>query len=487
MMIWSFKRKRKPDGTLVKHKARLCCHGGQQQWGVNFWDTYAPVVSWSSIRILLIMANLHNLTTKSIDFVQAYPQAKVKSNIFLHPPPGVEFTNNNDQTVLRLKRNLYGLNDAGRTWYEHLMDGLTAMGFSSCESDPCILKRGTDILILYVDDCVILSRNKNGADNIFQELAQRGFKLTDEGSMEEYLGMSIKRNKESFIVSQPHHIERIISSIPGMENSRSAKTPAATGTVLTKDEFGESRNDSWNYRSVVGMLNYLVNCSQPDLAFSVHQCARFCSNPKRSHEQAVKRVVRYLQFLRRTDSQGIVCRPNRSKSIDTYVDASFAGEWNSECSNEPSSVMSRTGYTIYYANCPVIWSSKLQTEIALSTTEAEYIALSQSLRDVLPLISLLRELKQSIPFEPSTPVIHCTVHEDNKGCIDLVEAPKVRPRTKHISLKYHHFRKHVKDGTVLVRYLESSKQIADILTKPLGDTQFATLRELLTGWSKNKV
>ena len=305
--------------------------------------------------------------------------------------------------------------------------------------------------------------------------------------MEEYLGMSIKRNKESFIVSQPHHIERIISSIPGMENSRSAKTPAATGTVLTKDEFGESRNDSWNYRSVVGMLNYLVNCSQPDLAFSVHQCARFCSNPKRSHEQAVKRVVRYLQFLRRTDSQGIVCRPNRSKSIDTYVDTSFAGEWNSEWSNEPSSVMSRTGYTIYYANCPVIWSSKLQTEIALSTTEAEYIALSQSLRDVLPLISLLRELKQSIPFEPSTPVIHCTVHEDNKGCIDLVEAPKMRPRTKHISLKYHHFRKHVKDGTVSVRYLESSKQIADILTKPLGDTQFATLRELLTGWSKNKV
>ena len=157
MMIWSFRRKRKPDGTLVKYKARLCCHGGQQQWGINFWDTYAPVVSWSSIRILLIMANLHNLHTKSIDFVQAYPQARIKTNIFLYPPPGVEFANNNDQTVLRLKRNLYELRDAGRTWYEHIMDGLTSIGFSACESDPCILTHGSDILILYVDDCVILS------------------------------------------------------------------------------------------------------------------------------------------------------------------------------------------------------------------------------------------------------------------------------------------------------------------------------------------
>ena len=218
------------------------------------------------------------------------------------------------------------------------------------------------------------------------------------------------------------------------------------------------------------------------MSFAVHQCARFCNDPKRSHKQAVKRILRYLLHTKRIGEQGIVFKPDRNKSIDTYVDASFAGEWNTAWSDEPSSVMSRTGYIILYANCPIIWTSKLQTEIALSTTESEYIAFSQALRDVIPLIELLRELSASVQFEQSTPIIHCTVHEDNKGCIDLVEIPKMRPRTKHIALKYHHFRTFVKNKTVSVRYCETAMQIADIFTKPLGDTQFAVLRKMMMGW-----
>ena len=144
--------------------------------------------------------------------------------------------------------------------------------------------------------------------------------------------------------------------------------------------------------------------------------------------------------------------------------------------------MSRTGYVILFANCPIIWSSKLQTEIALSTTESEYIALSQSLRDVIPLMGLLNEIRDVIPSGGQTPVVHCTVHEDNKGCIDLVETPRVRPRTKHIAIKYHHFREHVKNKTISVKYVETGRQVADIFTKALGDAQFGYLRGLLMGW-----
>ena len=98
MMIWSFKRKRDPEGNITKHKARLCCHGGQQEWGVNYWNTYSPVVSWSSIRILMTLSNLHNFHTKSVDFVQAFPQAKVKSTIFLKTPDGVELPGGTKQS-----------------------------------------------------------------------------------------------------------------------------------------------------------------------------------------------------------------------------------------------------------------------------------------------------------------------------------------------------------------------------------------------------
>lgn len=144
--------------------------------------------------------------------------------------------------------------------------------------------------------------------------------------------------------------------------------------------------------------------------------------------------------------------------------------------------MSRTGYVVLYANCPIIWCSKLQTEISLSTTEAEYIALSQSLRDVIPLIGLLKELQEILEFTSTVPTVHCTVFEDNKGCIDLVNAPRMRPRTKHIALKYHHFRSFVADKTISIQYVETSLQLADIFTKALSDVQFIKLRELMIGW-----
>ena len=395
---------------------------------------------------------------------------------------------NNGQLVLKLLKNLYGLKDAGRTWFEHLSDGLTDMGFVPASSDPCIFIQGSNIIILYVDDCVIISKTKQEADKVFSELEKRKFKLTDEGTMEEYLGIQIDHNSDgSYRISQPFLVDRIINFIPGMAEARSANSPACSSVTLTKDADGEPRKEHWNYRTVIGMLNYLVNCTHPELSYAVHQCARFCHDPKRSHEQAVKRIVRYLLSTQAKHKgnnrapQGILFRPDKTKSIDTYVDASFAGEWNTTWSDEPSSVMSRTGYVILYANCPIIWSSKLQSEIALSTTESEYIALSQSLRDVIPLIGLLNELQPVLSFTSDMPTVHCTIFEDNKGCIDLVNIPKIRPRTKHIALKYHHFRSSVCNKMISIRYVETKLQMADIFTKALNDRQFAVLRAMLVG------
>ena len=173
--------------------------------------------------------------------------------------------------------------------------------------------------------------------------------------METYLGIQIEKNDEGgFIMSQPFLIDRIIASIQGMKDANLCKSPASTTVNLNKDENGESRKESWNYRSVIGMLNYLVNSTQPDLAYSVHQCARFSNNPKKLHEQAVKRILRYLLFLKRNKSLGIKFTPMIEKSLEVFVDASFAGDWNSAWNEEPSSVMSRTGYVIKYGNCPII-------------------------------------------------------------------------------------------------------------------------------------
>ena len=292
-----------------------------------------------------------------------------------------------------------------------------------------------------------------------------------------------------YSLSQPFLIQRIIGFL-ALSDSRQHTTPAESNCLLHKDEEGPVRTYNWSYRSVIGMLNYLCG-TRPDILFAVHQCARFCEHPKLSHEKAVKRIVRYLK---NTPNEGVVLRPDSSRGIQCYVDADFAGSWNSTDSDDPSSVYSRTGYVIMYAGCPIVWVSKLQTEVALSTTEAEYIALSQAMRDLIPLLGLLEELSPVLKLSTDKPDVHwkacgyengqfvADLFEDNRGAYELAKAPKMRPRTKHIAIKYHHFREVVSNNTIRIHPIGTKDQVADIFTKGLARDQFQFLRKLLCGW-----
>ena len=242
---------------------------------------------------------------------------------------------------------------------------------------------------------------------------------------------------------------------------------------------GKPRKATWNYRQANGMLNYLQATSRPELAFAVHQCARFAIDPKLSHERAIKRIARYLLDSK---DRGIVYLIDQSRGIECHVDASFAGEWDKSDADNPDNLLSRTGFVISYAGCPIMWMSKLQTEIALSTAEAEYIALSQAMRQVIPLMNLLREINNIFPLHLPEPKMHCKVFEDNNSCISIAESNKFSPRTKHIALKYHHFRRFVKEGSIKILPIDTKDQVADIFTKPLDEHLFKHLRLKLSGW-----
>ena len=209
------------------------------------------------------------------------------------------------------------------------------------------------------------------------------------------------------------------------------------------------------------MLNYLEKTTRPEIEFSVHQCARFCEHPKLCHELAVHRIVQYLSG---TMDKGLTFIPDPKAGIECYGDADFSGNWCSNQSEDCSSVLSGTGYIIMYSKCQLIWASKLQTEIALSTTEAEYISLSQSLREVILLMGLLRENQRRFKVMKNTPKIKCTAFKDNNSCIALAKSPRMNPRTKYIALKYHHFCEYVSNGLIDVKYVDTNKQTADILT-----------------------
>jgi hypothetical protein len=281
-------------------------------------------------------------------------------------------------------------------------------------------------------------------------------------------------------LSQPHLIQQIIDDIGFNELTAAKPTPAASTLKLGRDLHGKPMKESWHYRSIIGKLNFLEKSTRPDIAYAVHQCARFSNDPKESHALAVKRIVKYLIG---TKDKGIYLRPD-NHSFECWVDADFVGNWDRVNADvDPSTAKSRTGYVINYGGCPISWASKLQTEVALSTTEAEYNALSTSLREVIHLMHLIDEAKlKGWRTVDEAPKIHCKVFEDNVGALEMARLPKMRPRTKHLCIRLHHFREKVRKGEISIHHIATELQVADMLTKPQPFVLFVAQRSTLMKW-----
>ena len=249
--IWSFKRKRNPFGDIVKYKARLCCHGGQTIRGVHYDETFSPVVAWSTVRMLLTFSEVYGWHARQIDFVLAFPQAEVRTDVYMQVPEKFRVSNgklNLDETaphpskqdnVVKLIKNVYGLKDASKTWVDHISSGLIDFGFTRSEVDPCLFIKGNLLFCLYVDDAICLTPDKREADKLIKDLEKRGYILTDEGPLSAYLGIQVDRLKGNKIsMKQPAFIERIITQ-SGLKDARMHDTPA--DTILTRDANGQDR------------------------------------------------------------------------------------------------------------------------------------------------------------------------------------------------------------------------------------------------------
>ena len=296
--VWAMRRKRRIKSKQVyKWKARLNLHGGQQEFGVNYWETFAPVVTWTSIRLVLILSIIHQWHTRQIDFVMAYPQAPIETPLWMEVPLGVAlhglFRKATDY-VLELKKNLYGQKQAGRIWYKHLTAGLIQLGFTPSVIDKCVFYRGTTLFLVYVDDGIIAGSSQEAIDQVIADL-QTIFKVSDEGDLTDYLGVNIERRDDGTIkLSQPHLIDQIIDDVNFQNDTKYKATPAASTKILNKDKSGEPHNASWHFRSIIGKLNFLEKSTRGELGYLVHQCARFCEEPKTSHTDAVHHIVRFL-------------------------------------------------------------------------------------------------------------------------------------------------------------------------------------------------
>ena len=197
--------------------------------------------------------------------------------------------------------------------------------------------------------------------------------------------------------------------------------------------------------------------------------------------RAVKRIGRYLLGTR---DKGLVINPRSPWLFDCWVDADYMGTWRYEDAHvDPMTSKSRSGWIVRFAGAPITWASKMQTITAMSTTEAQYIALLTSLREVIPLMGMLKEAQENgLQVKDIPPRVHCTVFEDNSGALELARMPKMRPRTKHINQAFHHFREYMERQEIVVKATPTDEQMADILTKPLPADTFIKHRQTIMGW-----
>ena len=480
---WVLRAKRYPDGRLRKHKARFCVRGDRQIEGVDYTEKYSPVVSWSTVRMLLTLSISQNLYTKQVDFSNAFVQARLKpdEHIFVDMPKGFEYINDrNEVHVLKLQRSLYGLVQAPLYWGNHLKAALEKHGLKQSACDPCMFVGDGVVCLTYVDDCLFFGKDQSKIDEKIELIQRDGLKLTVEEDIYAFLGVEVDRKSNGDVeLRQRGLIDKILVTC-GMVDCNTKSTPC-NQVPLGSDPSGDPVTGKFEYASVVGMLMYLSSNSRPDIQYAVHQCARFTHFPKKSHEDAIHRLCRYLKG---TKEKGLILKPSDDLTLDCYVDADFAGLYYVEDHQDPVCVKSRTGYCLTLGGCPLIWVSKLQTEIALSTTEAEYIALSQSLRDLIPMRRLLQEASFGLAISTTLNAkLYSTVFEDNNGALSLATSPKLSPRTKHIAIKYHHFRDSIgEEKGIIIEKVDTTLQKADILTKGLPAATHVSIRTLLMGW-----
>ncbi len=495
---WAFKVKRFPDGLVRKLKARFCARGDRQIEGVDFFETFAPVVKWTTIRTLLILAVRRGLKTTQVDYTAAFvhadidlppnyesmtQQEKAKQGVFVEMPTGFRETGK----VLHLKKSLYGLKQSPRNFFQFLKSNLEAIGFQAAiDVDPCLFISDKVICVTYVDDCIMFAQNQEDIDKTIEDLREHGMTLEKEEDVAGFLGVHIERAGNRIKLTQKGLTKRIIEAL-GADKLPPVSTPATE--VLGKDLDGDPPNGTFNYASVIGMLWYLYGHSRPDIGFAVSQAARFAFSPKRSHELA---LIRIGQYLKGTLSQGLELEPDDWSAfrMDVYVDSDFLGIYGKELRTDPDNVKSRAGYVILLNGCPIIWTSKLMDSICLSTMMAEYYALSMAMREVLPLRDLVKVIANGcgISQECQT-TFKVIVWEDNMGALTLanLDPGQTTSRSKFYDSKVHFFRSHVsrdpqdKNG-IIVTKVDSKFQLADIFTKPLVNDPFTFLRKLLMGW-----
>jgi hypothetical protein len=456
---WVYKLKQKPNGTIDRYKARLVAKGFEQRDGIDYSETFSPVIKPATMRLLLALAVNFQWPIKQLDVSNAFLHGNLLEEVYMEQPQGFVDKRYPD-FVCKLNKALYGLKQAPRAWFHRLTQALHNLGFIGSLVDTSLFVLHTSsvhiFVLIYVDDIIITGTDLPKINAIISDL-QAEFKMKDLGALSYFLGIHVSRNNQGLYLNQAKYVLDLLHRVD-MIGAKPYAAPCTSGKKLTKFD-GDPLPDPSLYRHIVGALQYCT-LTRPDIAYSVNQLCQFLHCPTTTHFQAAKRVLKYLKG---TPDHGLLFTPGPIQ-LNAYCDSDWAGD--------PIDRRSTSGYGVFLGHCLLSWQAKKQPVVSRSSTEAEYRAMAIATAELYWLRMLFRELNISLN---NPPTLWC----DNIGALALASNPIYHARTKHIEVDYHFIREKILHKDMLASYISTEDQSADIFTKGLTSQRFLFLRDKL--------
>ncbi|KAJ1600043.1 hypothetical protein NDA14_007590 [Ustilago hordei] len=407
------------DGVPVKHKARLVARGFTQREGIDYQETFSPVAPLGAIRAILALAVQNNWEVHALDITMAYLNSTLKEAIYMKPPEG---------------------------------SGVAPGKVYKVECAPCIYTKGQGedmaIVVIYVDDTLVIAPRLETVLKVKKQIGQR-WKMEDSGEVSHFLGIKISRDHvmRTMMIGQSGYIDQVLAK----HLDKCTKPTMVPMQSIPEGTLVASAAQQKEYLVIVGKLLWVANSTWPDLSLTMGVLARYMREPSQEHYQAAQRVLRYLESTRQV---GLVYRASESQEpLVAHSNANWASDATIQRRSTSGSV------ALVYGN-PVAWKSVTQKCVSLSAVEAEFIAATEATCEVL----FLKQLLRSIGIATGTP----TVYSDNTGCIQVSKDPAQHWKLKHIDTKYHFVCNNVQEGRVQIKYVDTTRNLADILTKPIG-------------------
>jgi len=457
---WVFDLK---DEIPPRYKARLVVKGYSQIHGVDYNETYAPVVKAETLRLLFAIAAMMRYDCHLMDAVTAFLNSILKDTIYVRQPEGYEDPEH-PELVCLLNKALYGLKQSALEWYSTLREVLESeeLGFKRIDADHAVFIARTGLsttyLALFVDDIAIFGDDEQFISSTKRKLSAR-FRMKDLGIMKRFLGLDISRNsKGDVILSQEHYLERVLHRF-GMQDAKPAPTPMPSNFKQRKRDYDpnnvEPEADQELYREIIGSLNHAAVWTRPDISNSVSRLAQYLHDPSINHMAAAKHLLRYIRGT--TDFKQVYSASYQPQLIG-YADADWA--------NDEDDRKSYSGYCFFISACstPFSYSSKKQTLVAQSTNESETIALSMAAKEALWLRSLCRDLDV---FGRNGRITTPTLYTDSDSALKAIRNPVFHARTKHFDVRHHFIRETAINGDIVVGFVPGDENPADIFTKSL--------------------